>query len=93
LKGGEQSVKHWWIYAAVAVVFIVILIVVTVNSAGERKREDRKIYASIVLPDGSIISGECDGYSRNDRYITVYMADKVYKVSDWRVAIWYERSE
>ena len=83
--------KHWWIYAAVAVVFIVILIVV--NGAGERKREDRKIYASIVLPDGSIISGECDGYSRNDRYVTVYMRNQVYKVSDWRVAIWYERKK
>jgi hypothetical protein len=83
--------KRFWIYLAVAAAAIVVLIVI--NGIGTRKTEHRTIYASIVLPDGSIISGECDGYSRNDRYITVYMADKVYKVSDWRVAIWYERSE
>ncbi len=81
--------KHWWVYVAVGVAAIVVLIVI--NGIGARKTEHRTIYASIVLPDGSIISGECDGYSRNDRYVTVYMGETVYKVSDWRVAIWYDR--
>lgn len=75
----------------VTILLIIVIGYVIMSGRTEQKKQTRQTYASIVMPDGSIISGECSGYDRNDRYVTVYMADKVYKVSDWRVAIWYDR--
>jgi hypothetical protein len=75
----------------VTILLIIVIGYVIMSGRTEQKKQTRQTYASIVMPDGSIISGECTGYDRNDRYVTVYMTDKVYKVSDWRVAIWYDR--
>ena len=75
----------------VTILLIIVIGYVIMSGRTEQKKQTRQTYASIVMPDGSIISGECTGYDRNDRYVTVYMKDRVYKVSDWRVAIWYER--
>jgi hypothetical protein len=75
----------------VTILLIIVIGYVIMSGRTEQKKQTRQTYASIVMPDGSIISGECTGYDRNDRYVTVYMKDRVYKVSDWRVAIWYDR--
>jgi hypothetical protein len=77
----------------VTILLIIVIGYVIMSGRTEQKKQTRQTYASIVMPDGSIISGECTGYDRIDRYVTVYMTDKVYKVSDWRVAIWYERKK
>ncbi len=85
----ENKVR-WIVLAAVFLLVAFIGYVVAARNY-ERQAQAKPIYASIVMPDGSVISGKCSGYDRNDRYVTVYMEDRVYKVSDWRVAIWYDR--
>jgi hypothetical protein len=85
-----ESKVRWIVLAAVFLLILAIGYVISVKRTG-RREPARPVYASIVMPDGSIVSGECSGYDRNDRYVTVYMTDKVYKVSDWRVAIWYDQ--
>jgi hypothetical protein len=73
-------------------ILIVILLVIAVAIAGCAKEQiHRELYASIVMPDGSIISGKCNAYERTDRYIVVYMDDGVYKANDWRVVIYEKR--
>jgi hypothetical protein len=85
----ENKVR-WIVWAAAFLLILAIGYVIAVKRT-DRREPASPVYAQIVMPDGSIVSGECSGYDRNDRYITVYMADKVYKVSDWRVVIWYEQ--
>lgn len=75
-----------------AVMALAVLFVKTMLSETDETGK-RKVYAMIQMPDGSVVSGECSGYDRNDRYVTVNLGDMVYKVSDSRVAIWCERKQ
>jgi hypothetical protein len=73
-----------------AVMALAVLFVKTMLSETDETGK-RKVYAMIQMPDGSVVSGECSRYDRNDRYVAVYMGNQVYKASDWRVVIWYEQ--
>lgn len=46
-------------------------------------------YAMIIMPDGSIIQGECSGYDRGlHGMVYVTINDIEYRAIEWRVVIW-----
>ena len=46
-------------------------------------------YAMIIMPDGSIIQGECTAFTRGSTGYTMTKIDGVkYYTNEWRIVIW-----
>lgn len=46
-------------------------------------------YAMIIMPDGSIIKGECEDYMRySNNWMQVQINGITYNLNDWRVTIY-----
>lgn len=46
-------------------------------------------YAMIIMPDGSIIKGECTAFTRiSSGYAVVKIDDIKYYANEWRIVIW-----
>lgn len=46
-------------------------------------------YAMIIMPDGSIIKGECTAFTRiSSGYAVVQINDIKYYANEWRIVIW-----
>lgn len=77
------------------IIIIVLCIVMCVILSGctyKQESESSKSttsYAMIIMPDGSIIQGECTAFTRiSSGYAVVKINGIKYYANEWRIVIW-----
>ena len=77
----------------IAIILCFMLCVLLVGCTQVSKPEDSTIYtyAMIIMPDGSIIKGECSAFTRISNGYAMVKIDRIkYYTNEWRIVFWEE---
>lgn len=87
IKGGEVELKR--------IVLVIILMAITLIMTGCVKRPETDMetktiyYAQLIMPDGTIVEGECTYLCRHSNgWIEIYIDGVEYLTDKWRVVTW-----
>lgn len=80
------------------IVLVTILVMIVLIMTGCVKREDTSVetkvtcYAQLIMPDGTIVDGECTYLNRHSTgWMVLYIDNVKYSTDERRVVIWERR--
>lgn len=71
------------------IVMCIILSGCTMRQVYKLESDSSTTYAMIIMPDGSIVKGECTAFTRiSSEYAMVKINDIKFYTNEWRIVIW-----
>lgn len=74
---------------AIILCFILCILLAGCNQVSKPEGSTTHTYAMIIMPDGSIIKGECSTFTRISSNYAMAKIDGVkYYLNEWRIVLW-----